>query len=102
MVQGPEFIFESDSAWSSKQPEWHSYPEETTDRVAFLEAAIREHRYAVGRGYHYHSFKSVHAANMKLWSAVTERSIYSKDTEDTPSLAQEAPLARPAMMEDTE
>ena len=91
MVQGPEFIFEPGSK-----------PEEETDRVAELEAAIRAHRFSVGRGYHYHSFKSVQAANMTLWAHVTDRSIFATDTEDTPTLAQEAPLARPAMMEDTE
>jgi hypothetical protein len=79
-------------------------PEEVEDqsRVAYLEAAIRQHRFAVGRGYHYHSFKSVYDANMALWSTVTDRSVYSQDEPDTPTLAQEAPLARPAMMEDTE
>jgi hypothetical protein len=39
---------------------------------------------------------------MALWSTVTDRSVYSQDEPDTPTLAQEAPLARPAMMEDTE
>ena len=72
------------------------------DRVEELEAAIREHRFSIGRGYHYHSFRTVYDANMALWSFVTDRSIYSEDTPETPSLAQEAPLARPAMMEDTE
>jgi hypothetical protein len=71
-------------------------------RIAQLEAAIRTHRFDVGRGYHYHSFRSVTDANMRLWSIVTDRSIYTQDTPDTPSLAAEAPLARPAMMEDTE
>jgi len=71
-------------------------------RIAQLEAAIRAHRFDIGRGYHYHSFRSVHTANMALWATVTDRSTYDHDTPDTPSLAQEAPLARPAMMEDTE
>ena len=71
-------------------------------RIAQLEAAIRAHRFDVGRGYHYHSFRSVSDANMRLWAQVTDRSIYHDDTPDTPSLAAEAPLARPAMMEDTE
>ena len=91
MVQGPEFSL-------NEQEE----KEEDLDRVAVLEAAIRKHRFDVGRGYHYHSFKSVGAANLDLWSHVTDRSIYSEDTPHTPTLAQEAPLARPAMMEDTE
>jgi hypothetical protein len=77
-------------------------PEKEEDRGAILEAAIRMHRFSVGRGYHYHTFKSVNAANLLLWSHVTDRSVYEEDTEDTPTLAQEAPLARPAMMEDTE
>lgn len=72
------------------------------ERVEELEQAIREHRFSIGRGYHYHSFKSVYDANMALWSFVTDRSIFAEDTPDTPTLAQEAPLARPAMMEDTE
>ena len=78
--------------------------EQTPDqaRIAQLEAAIRNHRFDVGRGYHYHSFRSVSDANMRLWSMVTDRSIYAQDTPDTPSLAAETPLARPAMMEDTE
>ena len=71
-------------------------------RVEQLEAAVRTHRFDVGRGYHYHSFRSVSDANMRLWATVTDRSVYTTDTPDTPSLAHEASLARPAMMEDTE
>lgn len=69
-------------------------------RVAELEAAIREHRFGVGRGYHYHSFRSVADANMRLWASVTDRSIYAEDTPGMPSLADEATLVRPAMLED--
>ena len=77
MVQGPEHELQL----SSK-------PEEELDRTALLEEAIRRHRFSVGRGYHYHSFKSVYDANMALWEMVTDRSVYSQDGPDTPTLAQ--------------
>jgi hypothetical protein len=65
-------------------------------RVTELEAAIRAHRFDVGRGYHFHTFRSVHAANTALWAHVADRSIFHKEETTT----QSDQLHRPAMMED--
>lgn len=92
----------SDVSTSTVKAAEHTAQTPDQARIAQLEAAIRAHRFDVGRGYHYHSFRSVTDANMRLWAQVTDRSVYAQDTPDTPSLAAEAPLARPAMMEDTE
>lgn len=71
-----------------------------TERVAELEAAIVQHRFAVGQAYGLGSMKTHHAANMELWALV------KTDPVERPSVfpdrIEETGLARPAMMEETE
>jgi len=50
------------------------------ERVAMLEAAIMNHRMAVGQAYGIGSFKTQHAANLELWLLVKEH--VAKITEE--------------------
>jgi hypothetical protein len=70
------------------------------DRCAMLEAAILHHRMAVGQAYGIGSFKTQHAANVELWAHV--RSAFVTASTKNDESADEAGLARPAMMEDDE
>lgn len=81
---------------SSILGEWGDAWQTDRDRIEALEAAIRQHRFDIGRGYHYHSFRTVHAANKTLWELVADRSIFH--TEETTTQSDQ--LHRPAMMED--
>jgi hypothetical protein len=60
--------------------------------------AIRQHRNTIGTGYHYHSFRTVHEANMTLWKVLNKPA----PTYIEPIEQADSGLARPAMMEDTE
>lgn len=70
------------------------------DRITILEAAIRQHRLAVGEAYGIGSFKTQHAANMALWELVRVAPVERPSV--FPDTVEETGLARPAMMEETE
>jgi len=73
------------------------------DRVAVLEAAVRDHRLAVGEGYHNGSVRAQHAANVALWALVAdEPAMFTGEWELPESGLDEAGLARPAHLEDEE
>jgi hypothetical protein len=73
---------------------------ELAARIEQLENAIRTHRFDIGEGYHYHSFRTVHRANQTLWA--TLGTIPNQPTPPSTEPSTEQSLHRPAMMEDTE
>ena len=68
-------------------------------KYVILETAVQNHRKQIGVAYGIGSFKSQHAANMKLWAHVEKESLLSTVAK---KIKTATGIARPAMMEETE
>lgn len=86
---------------SSVVGDWGRAWEADEARLNELVEAVRAHRLAVGEGYHNGSSRALHAANVALWALVEEEpSMFTGDWALPDADVAEAPLARPAHLED--